>query len=351
MADTQITSAETVDRYGASVKQSARVRTKVMKVAAYAVIAAGLLLLGGLLGHRLTPPTVVAGPSIEVSGSFELTEFDPDVVEDLTVMPDVIGLDEETARRVLRDAALGAEVGSTDREVAGAPGLIVEQSPPPGDEVAGPLSWVVSTPAVMPDLTGQTTQEASSALTELGASVQLSRVVAPTETPGRILETEPPAGEDVPESVTLVVSEPGDALFLTDLDSVDRDGSCSRHERTATVDGIPVERSIRCEVSAESPAMLEYNIARHAEALRAVIGIDDAGEQGTGQVQVLLDGTQIALVDVASGSSEEVLVPVSGGLRLRFELTSESADDRLGLILGDATVLAKQTDLDLLRSL
>lgn len=323
----------------------------VWKVAAYTALGLGLMLLGGLLGHYLTPPTVVAEPGISVPESVDLTDLETIAVDAATVMPDVLGLDSQTAQRVLRDAGIEAGATTVEREVAGPPGLVVEQSPLPGDEVTGPVSWVESVPVVMPELAGETAQTGTQVLTELGAAVQITRRVAPAESPGTILATDPEAGSPVPTAVTIEVSDPGEALPLTELSSVDREGDCSRLEQTATVGGAVVEQSIRCRVGPESPAMVEYNLARHAEALRTVVGVDDAGRQGTGQVRLLVDGQERQTLEIASGDATEVLLDVSGGLRLRLEVVGGDEEGRVEIIFGDAALLADTSAVELLRSL
>lgn len=321
------------------------------RLLAYTSLALGLLLVGGLLGHRLTPPTTVAGSTVDLSElELESATAAPEVTSPAYYMPDLQGLDEDVARRSLADAGVLADPEVSEQPAAGPAGLVVHQEPGPGLEVGTQVRLVFSAPLDMPDLIGSDQGDASAILAEAEAAVQVERRVAPAEEAGLVLETRPAAGEPVPQQVVLVVSEPGEALFLTELSSVEQVGRCQRHQRASTVDGILVEDSLRCEPRAEGPAGLSYNIARRGAALRTVVGLDDSGRQGSAQVRILLDGEVLDEFTIESGMAQEVLVDIAGGLRLTVETTS-TQEDSVQVIFGDAALLGDPGDLDVLRSL
>lgn len=135
------------------------------------------------------------------------------------VVPQVTGrnLDEAVAAIEAR----GLRVGDVRETPADEPaGTVIEQDPPPGNEVPeGTLVHLVlaagaqppdgmAPPNIIPEVTGQNVEKAVLAIEAAGLRVGEIQEVPATEPAGTIIEQDPPPGSEVPEgtSVRLVVS-------------------------------------------------------------------------------------------------------------------------------------------------
>ena len=80
---------------------------------------------------------------------------------------------------------------------------------------------------------------------------------------------------ELPTVVTLTVADPGDALSLADVSSVDYD-NCSTDDEVS-VNGQTVGDSVTCSTDPDDESFVEYSLARNAAALEATVGTDDRG--------------------------------------------------------------------------
>jgi beta-lactam-binding protein with PASTA domain len=128
------------------------------------------------------------------------------------IVPDVIGQPAAEAEVAIQDAGLRISTqpeSSLDLE----PGLVIETDPPAGTEVAAgtTVSLFVSTGPgriVVPDVTGETEEAATTQLEDLGLAVEILEDASDEVEEGRVIATTPPAGTEVDQGtiVTMTVS-------------------------------------------------------------------------------------------------------------------------------------------------
>lgn len=304
---------------------------------AWALGVVGLLAIGATGAQLLLPRTVVAGAE---PAPAEASVGSPPT-EAAALMPNVLGLDEATSRRVLADAGVTAAV-MTDREpAAGPPGVVTAQKPQPGDGAGDAVVLTLSEPVTVPDdIAGSAADDARATLEALGAVVRVTRSVDPARPEGVVLSTDPPAGRPLGSVIELVVADPGQAVSLSELRRLESAG-CSKISG-GTVNGRSVEDSITCtdRASAEELATSEWILARQGVALEATVGMLDRAEQGSGALRILGDGSVLSETVVGYGTAEAIRVDVRGVLRLRVEFESSSGQPTA--VLGDARVLGTE---------
>lgn len=263
-------------------------------------------------------------------------------------MPSLLGLNRDVAQTVLGDSGLGGvKTEFSEREAAGPVGLILAQDPSVATRDVKQIALTVSIPALMPPVTGRGLKEGRDSLEQLGAVVEVERRIDPAVPRGQIVETIPPAGQVMPTVVRIVVSDPGDALSLATVNSVDS-RSCSDISNV-TVAGKSVGDGIECDTG-EKVAFAEYATTGNAAALETTVGTNDRGGTGGARVRILGDGRELAAVDVGLGNSQPIRVDLRGVLRLRVEATTGNVDDAPSVVLGDARLLGSQDGLDVIAS-
>ena len=133
-----------------------------------------------------------------------------------TVVPGVVGQDEDTAVAELEELGLVASVQEgTSNEVD--EGIVFDQDPDEGAEVPDgtTVTIFVSTgpeTVTIPDVTGQSTSEARAQLEELGLSVtEQEEICEDAIQPNHVCRTDPQAGSEVEQgdSVTIYYQTPG----------------------------------------------------------------------------------------------------------------------------------------------
>lgn len=304
---------------------------------AWALGVVGLLAVGAAGAQLLLPRTVVAGAE---PAPAEASVGSPPT-EAAALMPNVLGLDEATSRRVLADAGVTAAVTTDGEPAAGPPGVVTAQEPQPGDDAGHAVVLTLSEPVTVPgDITGAAADDARATLEALGAVVRVTRSVDPARPEGVVLSTDPPAGQPLGSVIELVVADPGQAVSLSQLRRLESAG-CSTISG-GTVNGRSVEDSITCtdRASTEEPATSEWILARHGVALEATVGMLDREEQGSGTLRILGDGSVLSETAVSYGTADAIRVDVRGVLRLRVEFASTSGQPTA--VLGDARVLGTE---------
>lgn len=311
--------------------------------------AAGLLLVGGMAGHLITPPSVTAGPvlpPLEVSAA-ALPHAQA------TAMPDVLGLEPDIATRVLADAGIDADIELEKEPAAGDVGRVVGQDPIPGAQLAGnqavAVALQVSTPAKMPDLAGASADDARTDLEALGAIVTYEPVVRPAMRPRLVLGTQPDAGAPVGEVVVLQVTDPGQSLGLDLLPMLDYE-SCSSDEELS-ISGQVLAAGIVCEPYRGSPAHAVWNLSRKAVLLTGTIGLEDRGETGAAQVRVIVDGATVWERSVTFGTATPLRIPVANALRVNIETTTSAEDTAPTVAFGDLSALGRPDAIAALQDL
>lgn len=313
-----------------------RVSRRLIVIVSAVALGTGLVVVGFGLGQLLLPRTVVAASDPE-----------PDVAEsraEQIVVPDVLGLDEATARRVFTDAGVDATVTLSDRPSGGPVGLVVAQEPAAGGTWdSEPLTLVLSSEAAVPDVAGLSAADARFALERLGAVVTFSRVVDQTAAEGTVVSSSPAAGTTLGLIVDLAIADAGESITLGSLRSINSDG-CSVQSR-GSINGTSFDDSVSCEAGGDVSSR-EWVLGRHASVLESSLGILDSGEAGTATVRVLGDGVLLLSQEVPAGTSADIRVDLRGVLRLRIEVSGPSDD--VDLVFGSAIIRAPEAELALI---
>lgn len=319
-----------------------------MWVAGVGVVAAGLLALGAVVGWWVRG--WLDGSPAEVAVRVDRPIVQSAPLAKASTMPNVIGLSEEEARRVLADASVAAErIEIAEVARAGRSGRVVSQQPGAGEELAGRVRLGVAGPAEVPDLVGEPLEAARDSLEKLGARVVVERQYEAGVAEGQVLAVEPAAGERLPDEVTLMVAAAPSSVFLTAVEPVVDD--C--YDDEVSVDGQPVSNALVCEETFDGdPRAMEYALNREVSRLRAVLGQSDRAATGrTARFRFLADGDEVARYDVAFGERRQVEVQLEGVLRLRIEVgeinrPQECCDDELTAVLGEARLIGAPAAID-----
>ena len=260
-------------------------------------------------------------------------------------MPDVAGLSEAVARRALTDAGVTDAVTLTTKPAAGPVGLVVTQTPTPG-QPAGPVSLAMSVAANVPDLAGTSLTDARNTLQALGAAVVTRRVVAPKLAVGTVTASTPAAGAPLPVTVELSVADPGDVLRLDELVAVQENG-CGSSTSPVSLGGAVQQSSLRCAIGRTDASFGEYVLGKHAQVFTATLGLDDARALGTADVSAYGDdrGKPLATWHLIHGQPVAVSLPVDGVLRLRLQVAAQSVDKPPTVVFGTAAVLGDPDEL------
>lgn len=264
------------------------------------------------------------------------------------VMPDVRGLDRETAFQVLVDAGVPRDTVSVEsRPAAGTPGVVIEQEPAFGTADPANARVVISTEAVVPEAVGRPDEDVLAELEELGVQVDLAYRYVPGETPGTVLSTSSEEGEPLPAQLTVEVAAAPSSVFIAELDPVE--GGC--REDTAMVDGRAYDVSLRCSVGVD-PRESAWVLGRTAESVSGTVGVpDDADPDVSVSVEVVADGDVLETVTAGYGEPSELDVSVVDVLRLTLRLSLVEAEDgpaRGEVVLGDLRLVGEAEALDAL---
>lgn len=302
------------------------------------VAAVGLMLVGGAVGHVISPPTSTGERVLTAAPAPEEAE------EPVVRMPDINGLELSTARRVLSEYDVEAQVSTRERPAAGPAGLVVEQQPAAGDDVADSVTITIttSTTAGMPDLAGSQETEARSTLEDLGAFVRIEPVVDPRNA-GRVLTTLPAAGQPLGLVATLRVAIDGVGLDLSQLDPTDYSDCDVSSDSTTTLDGKEVADTIGC-FPGDEPAFVAYAVRKRADVFEAMLGIDDERDAGSATVRVLVDGKLVGSWEVRANNATPIRVLLRGATRLRLEVIARTGSPRA--VFGTARLVGQQARLD-----
>jgi hypothetical protein len=320
-----------------------------------ALVFGGLALLAwaGAMGWYLHEWT--GRGNVEVSVDRPVQVYAPEVVSSGTV-PNVVGLTEEEARRVLSDA--GVALGSVQTHVVpdvGPPGLIVSQTPPSGVEVAHrSVTLEVSGPAVMPDLEGKSEAEAKEALSAFGARVSVVTEYEPGAAEGSVVSTEPAAGETIVDKATLRVAEPLSSVFLTEIEPLQ--ASCRTGEEAVIAGQAQTEAIICLPEPGANPRSVVYQLGGGIETFRANLGLDDAGNaEAQVEFHVLVDGNQVFSHRLSFGESLPVEVPLLGSYQLELEAVAvgpaEPGGPEVRAAFGEPQLVGSRSAVDAIEGL
>lgn len=245
--------------------------------------------------------------------------YAPETVIDGRI-PNVIGLTEEDARRVLSDAGIElSEVSSERLPYVGPEDLVVRQAPASGGPIGErEIVLAVSEPALMPDLDGVSEGEARESLSSLGARIVTVSEYQEEASEGSVLSTEPAAGATIVDKATLHIAEPLSSIFLNELSPV---ASSCRSGEESVVAGSSAGEAIVCRPEAgANPRSATYALGGEVESFHAVLGLDDRGDASIPvEFRVYVDGEQALSRRLAFGDSLPIELPLSGAFQLRLE--------------------------------
>ncbi|MGN6588379.1 MAG: PASTA domain-containing protein [Solirubrobacterales bacterium] len=282
--------------------------------------ALGLLALGGALGWYLHEWSGRGDLKVAVDRPVQV--YAPEAVKEGTV-PNVVGLAEDEALRVLSDAGVTlARVRTHVVSAVGPSGLVVRQSPPSGVPLAHrAIALELSGPAVMPELEGKEEAEAKEALSQLGARVSvISRYEAGADE-GTVLATDPLAGETIADKAVLEVAAPLSSVFVTQL--IPLQASCRTGEEALLAGEEQAEAVICLPEPGANPRSVTYQLGGEAETFEADLGLDDGGNaEAPVEFRVLVDGRPALTRQLRFGESLPVEVPVLGSFQLQLEATA-----------------------------
>lgn len=265
-------------------------------------------------------------------------------------IPNVVGLTEEEARRTLSDAGIAlSAVSRREMPYVGPADLVVEQSPAAGQPVGGKIELAVSTPALMPDLNGESEAEAREALSALGARISIVNEYRPGTAEGTVLSTDPPVGEPIADKATLSVAEPLSSIFLTQLSP---EAATCRTGEESVVAGTAYTEAIVCQPElGAKPRSVTYLLGGQVESFHAAVGLDDGGDSSTPvQVSVIVDGEPAFTRRLEFGDSLPVEVPVLGKFQLTLEAAALGAPRSLPVsaVFAEPRLLGSRSAVDLL---
>jgi beta-lactam-binding protein with PASTA domain len=182
-------------------------------------------------------------------------------------VPDVEGREVDAATRALERRGLTAEVREVESDDV-PPGRVVEQSPPAGREVSegSVVTLQVSSgpgQAAVPDVTGQSREEAEAALRDAGFEVRARPRYSDSVPEDEVIGTNPRAREQVTRGsrVTMIVSRGTQPVTVPDVTGLERDAAVEAIEE-AGLSAAVSERETRDE---EPEQVLEQNPAPGTE--------------------------------------------------------------------------------------
>ena len=266
-------------------------------------------------------------------------------------MPDVRGLDAETALEVLADAGIApAAVSMEEQPWAGTVGVIVEQEPRFASPNPEEVTLRVSEPASVPDLIGDDADAAATELEDLGAIVRSVQRYEAGADAGTVLSSDPDPGMDLAPEIEIEVAAPSSSVFLASIPLVE--GNCDRGE--IEVDGQDHPDALTCRIRGDEVEH-EWVLSRVVARIEGTIGVPDTGSSDAAvSVEILADGETIDTVSTSYGQPATIDVSVPDALRLtlRSRAVGEDEDDSTpttDLVLADLRLIGGSDDLNRLR--
>ncbi|MFC9351702.1 PASTA domain-containing protein [Arthrobacter sp. NPDC057013] len=265
-------------------------------------------------------------------------------------MPDVRGLSEADARQVLADAGYSQSLVKIAKvpSVVSA-GTVAAQDPVAGTETPASITLSLPSPAKMPQLAGKPIDEATKALTAMGAQPSLKRIYDPGAKTGTVLTTTPAAGALLNATPALTVAGAASSVPLSSLKATGDCGAVS----SGTVNGTAVTDGVRCSARKEAETTF-WILGRKAAQLKATVGIDDTEpEESRVHVRILADDKVVLDRELGYGESANLDADVAGALRLDIEATKVGGSESFSsesVLLGNAVLLGSADAISALGS-
>jgi hypothetical protein len=257
------------------------------------------------------------------------------------LMPDVRGLTPDDAKQVLADAGIDiATVTAKSRPSAGLSGLIVAQVPAFGAGNPSTVSLVVSTPAIVPSVIGQSATDAITSLSALGAQIQRVSVFVPGATIGKVTAINPAPGLPLPEIVTLSVTAVPASLNLATLHI---SGECGA-SNTATMNGKDWSNAVTCS-SSSSGASAFWAVGKSVDQITGTLGIADReNSSASATVQIMGDGIALGTYNLVRGTPATFTLATTGVATLTVRMVSTNTNPP-NVVIGDFTALSSSAAL------
>ncbi len=248
----------------------------------------------------------------------------PDYGADDVSMPDVRGLVSDDAMQVLADAGIPVYVVTTEEAPsAGAPGIVIAQTPAFGSLSPAAVTLTISAAAVVPEVAGKSTSELTALFASLGTDVEIVEVYKPTVPVYEVISVEPPPGSDLPESVTLTVSAAPGVLALSNADRLS--GSCSTGY-SSVLAGVSYSNAVQCSVSTYSDRTTVWLVSRKARTFAGMAGIPDTEDPGTtATAKVFGDGHLLGTLNLTFGEATPFSFDVSAYVQVSITLVEGSS--------------------------
>lgn len=310
-----------------------RSRRPVLGLLALVALSASFI-LGALVGWSASDSLrarTAASPGAEPGAPPEVVELRvPSTLADGALpMPDVRGLDRETALAILADTVLrGEEPTVLPAPWAGQPGIVIDQYPAFGARDPVGVRITVSEPAVVPAVVGSSVSDAVSSLQLLGAQVEVVRRFDPGQPLDVVLSVEPAPGSPLPESVRLIASERRGTLLLSGVQQV-AGPTCSLD--STALGGGQVPEAVRCPIGL-SDREFSWNLEGAASSVEGLLGLpDSAPSDSVLRFEISADGEPLTSGNVAYGNRLAIDVPTPDGLVLTIRARVESPSRRVFL--------------------
>jgi len=242
-------------------------------------------------------------------------------------MPDLIGQTEDEAREELGEIGVEDDVQVVERESLEEAGTIIEQVPSSGQRISGSVNLVVAKPVgPVPDFVGQQISDVEEWAEERGIEVRTEEILDDAVSDGEVIATTPAADAEATSEILVQVARTPVISNLAEVDSVGND--CSNYESgEAQVNGDSYANSLMLRAS---ECGVEFNLGRDWQRLKATIGLRDDSDSGASyRFEVFGDGTSLLNEVVTIGEIREVDVDVTDVLRLRIQIT-RIGDDAYG---------------------
>jgi hypothetical protein len=312
------------------------------------LIGLAIFLFGALAGWYVN--VWIDGPgdvSVNVDRPIEIVETEA-VAEG--TMPNLLGLDEKSARAALLDAGADpASIEVSQASYAGDPDLVIDQEPPVGTELDGSVvSVVVSEQGPMPDLEGLTADEARDQVTQLGARATIVSTFVPGVDPDVVVGSFPAPGDPLRSVIELSVSEPESSVYLNQVRAASSD--CTG--RPAVVGGVSYDDALQCRARGDGSANAVYTLREGVTRFETTVGaLDSSGATAEPLTfRVYLDGEQAAAETLSFGESVPIAIDTDGAVQLRLEFEAADGSDELGSpivgVFAEPSVIGARTAID-----
>ena len=250
------------------------------------------------------------------------------------LMPDVRGLAPDDAKQVLADAGIDvATVTVNTRPSAGLSGLVIAQVPAFGVGDPPTVSLLVSAPATVPNVVGQSATDAITNLNILGAQIRRLSVFVPGSAVGIVTTTDPAPGAPLPEIVTLSVTAAPASVNLATLHIT---GDCNESD-TVAMNGKDWSKAAVCS-SSPSGSSASWTVSKAVDQVSGTLGITDNESPGaTATVQIMGDGVVLGTYILVRGTPAPFALITTGIGTLSVKCVSTTF--RPAVVVGDFTAL------------